>query len=629
MPTDADAPAAQPHPSVALPHVRLYFLGQARVIRVSDGAQQELRVQPKPLYLLAYLALNGERSHRREALQALFWPDKSPRSAANNLRQALWHLRQALPSATLQLEDDQVAWNPASPPWVDALVFEAALAADDLDTALQLYAGPLLPDDYDEWAQLERERLHLCYLEALERRAHRHYEARRWQAARADAETLATADPLNEAVTRLTMACHWALDQREAARRCYDAYREHLDKELAIQPLVETQSLYQRILRGEAHPDWVLPSGDAEAVAETTHLSLLETLGAFNRGLERATTWAAEASGSARALALHWQGRFCLRLGRLTDARATLADALSLADTPDLESAILIDLATTETGLGNYLKAKARYARALDLSPLQPATRLRLLCGLGGLQGRLGRASEARLRLEEATRLAREQADPALLATASGNLGILLLAQGEAEAAAAALDEGLVAARQADAHWLTAHITGHLGLLAQDQNDLEAATRHYRRALFLAETIGDQRCAALWTLNLGVVRYEQGRYAEALPLLIQGHEQAAAQKVRSLEAGANIFIGACLVAQGEAVDGLAKVEAGLALAREIGDQERILIGLLHQGRALAALGRLREARAALLEGLRQTQASRMHRLEGYLRDELKRLSTSS
>lgn len=95
-------------------------------------------------------------------------------------------------------------------------------------STLDLYAGSLLPDAYDEWAQLERERLHLRYLTGLETRAHRHYEARRWKAALADAETLLAVDPWNEAAARLTMACYWALGQREAARRCFDAFRQRV-----------------------------------------------------------------------------------------------------------------------------------------------------------------------------------------------------------------------------------------------------------------------------------------------------------------------------------------------------------------------------------------------------------------
>jgi DNA-binding SARP family transcriptional activator len=258
------------HPTTEV-NIRLHLLGQRRATWQMGDQRRDVRVQPKPLHLLAYLALNQKRPHRREALQALFWPDKPPRSAANNLRQALWHLRQALPSDTLHLHRDVVQWNPARLPWVDALAFEAALDADDLNAALDLYAGLLLPDAYDEWAQLERERLHLRYLTALEARAHRHYQARHWEAALTDAETLLSADPLSEAATRLTMACHWALGQREAARRCYDACRDRVERELGADPLPETTDLYQRILRGEAHPDQTpLPAGATIAAQHST-----------------------------------------------------------------------------------------------------------------------------------------------------------------------------------------------------------------------------------------------------------------------------------------------------------------------------------------------------------------------
>ncbi|MDY7078150.1 MAG: tetratricopeptide repeat protein [Chloroflexota bacterium] len=609
--------------------VRLYLLGQMRAVWDVDGAPQDSHIQPKPLRLLTYLALNRERSHRRESLQALFWPDKSPSLAASNLRQALWHLRQALPPETLYLQGDVVQWNPENLPWVDALAFEAALDADDLDTALALYAGPLLPNAYDEWAQLERERLHLRCLTALEIRAHRRYEARRWEAALTDANALVVADPLNEVAARLEMACHWALGQREASRRCYDAFQQRVQRELKTGPLPETTTLYRRILRGEPHPDQTPPPADSAVAAQTAHLSLLETLGAFHQGLEQAVAWAAGTSGTARAEALRWQGRFYLRLGQLADARAVLTEALPLATDADIRATMLAELATIETGLSNYPAAESYFVEALHLSPPQPAARLRLLSSMGGLLGRMGRLVEARQTLEEAVRLARIQDDTVPLAIAGGNLSILLINQQETEAAEAMLQEALAASRQADAHWLTAHLVGHLGVLAKDQGDLEKAAEHYQSARTLAETIGDQRSAIFWALNLGVAHYEQDRCDKALPLLLEGKAQAAAQGFRSLEAGAIIFVGACLVAQGQETDGLTSIESGLALAETIGDQERILIGHLHQGRALVALDRPGEARATLQDGLRQAEASRMHRMAEYLRVELESLNSSS
>ena len=43
--------------------------------------------------LLAYLAMESDRPHRREALTGLLWPDRPERSARQNLSQALYNLR--------------------------------------------------------------------------------------------------------------------------------------------------------------------------------------------------------------------------------------------------------------------------------------------------------------------------------------------------------------------------------------------------------------------------------------------------------------------------------------------------------------------------------------------------------
>ncbi len=429
--------------------VNLHLFGPTYITRGEQAcaAQEPLRVQPRPLRLLAYLALNWKRAHRREELQDLFWSHKPSGPAANNLRQALWHLRQALPPDSLCVQDDAVQWNPATPPWVDALAFEAALEGGDLDTALNLYAGPFLPDAYDEWAQLERERLRLRYLGALEMRAERRYEARQWEAALSDAETLLAADSLNEAAARLVMACHWALGQRESARRCYDTFRQRARAELQSDPLPETTTLYQRILRGEAHPEQLPQMPDAAIAAQRAHLSLLETLGAFRQGLERATTWGEQASGHAQADALRWQGRFHIRLGQCEAALAALTTALPLANAPDLQALILSDLAAAETGIGDYPAAETHYVQALRRSPLKSVTSLPLLGGLGGLLARMGRLSEARVTLEQAARLARDEGDPASLAIACSNLGILLIGQKETDAAKVVLQEAQSAAR--------------------------------------------------------------------------------------------------------------------------------------------------------------------------------------
>lgn len=606
--------------------LHLNLLGQAKIIYQETAVP----IQPKPLQLLAYLSLNWQQPHRRESLQAMFWPDKPPRSAANNLRQALWHLRQVLPPETLLLNKDVVQWHPFAPSCSDVSQFEQAIHVNDLDDALRIYGGPLLPEAYDEWVLIERERLHLCFLNVLEKRAHQRYESQNSTGALADAQKLVAEDPLNEAATRLVMACYWALGQREAARREYDVYQQRVQTMLQTDPLPETAALFQRILRGETHPFQVTAVSTDKIGAKVARLSLLETLGAFHQGLEQATAWAVEAKGAALAKALRWQGTFYLRAGKMAEAKATLEKALPLAESLDTRAAILTNLAATETGMGDFAAAEAHYAMASQISPLAPATRVRLLSSLGGLQGRAGRLPEAKQTLQAAATLARQQDDPALTAIACGNLGILLVNQGELETAVSILEEALTTAQRADAHWLTAHIAGHLGVIADNRGEWETAVTYYNKARTLAETFADQRGAVLWTMNMGVALFEQGNPDEALPLLFNGRKQAEAQGGKSLVAGANIYIGACLVLLGQAEEGLTSIETGLAVAHEVGDQERILTGYLHQGRALIALGQPDAAQAVFQKGLsRAKKLSHKHRIETYLHQEIEKSQTTN
>ena len=129
--------------------------------------------------LLVYLALNGERAIPRDVLAALFWPDQTTDAAYNNLRQALYQLRQLLDDTAdadapyLIVTRQTVQFNCASDHTLDVTRFLRAVEASDLDAAVAHYAGELLPGftcdslEFEAWLRLERERLHQLALEAL------------------------------------------------------------------------------------------------------------------------------------------------------------------------------------------------------------------------------------------------------------------------------------------------------------------------------------------------------------------------------------------------------------------------------------------------------------------------------
>src|SRR5512136_1772440 len=61
-----------------------------------DGRPVTAFASDKVRALLAYLAVEADRPHRREALAGLLWPDWPDASAQTNLRNALSNLRKAI-----------------------------------------------------------------------------------------------------------------------------------------------------------------------------------------------------------------------------------------------------------------------------------------------------------------------------------------------------------------------------------------------------------------------------------------------------------------------------------------------------------------------------------------------------
>ena len=123
--------------------------------------------------LLARLALFSQRSHAREELADLLWPDTSTERGRANLTQTLVYLRQALhePRAGgLFIADHQTVWVSRGQlqtdvaEWMAAAVQALAASPDHdqaalLSAALDKYKGDLLPGFYSDWICDERSRL--------------------------------------------------------------------------------------------------------------------------------------------------------------------------------------------------------------------------------------------------------------------------------------------------------------------------------------------------------------------------------------------------------------------------------------------------------------------------------------
>jgi len=195
--------------------------------------------------LVAFVALH-ERPLQRAYVAGSLWPDTPEPRAAANLRSTLWRVQRRSDvldtvAQRLQLRADVR---------VDLRDAER-LARRELEGSApshksgdpRLFAGELLPDWYDDWALLERERFRQLRLRALEALCDRHTQAGRIGQA-LDAGLLSVAgEPLRESAHRAVVRVHLADENAVEALRQYHLCRKLLTEQLGIEPSDQMRQL--------------------------------------------------------------------------------------------------------------------------------------------------------------------------------------------------------------------------------------------------------------------------------------------------------------------------------------------------------------------------------------------------
>ncbi|MCB0212439.1 MAG: AAA family ATPase [Anaerolineae bacterium] len=240
-----------------MPQLSLYLFGSPRL--ELDGQPIDIR-RRNVLALAAYLAVS-RRSHSRDALAALFWPEHDAAKAKAALRRILSTLNTALAGDWLDADRETIGFADERTIWVDVLQFQACLRdAKDKPTALptlaeavSLYrddflAGFTLRDSpaFDEWQFFQSEELRRDLAHALQRLVEG-YQHSDIQAALPYAQRRVEIDPLNEAAQRDLMRLYAQTGQRSAAVRQYRLLADTLQAELAIAPAAETTALFRQM----------------------------------------------------------------------------------------------------------------------------------------------------------------------------------------------------------------------------------------------------------------------------------------------------------------------------------------------------------------------------------------------
>ncbi|NJC97527.1 MAG: hypothetical protein C3F07_15485 [Anaerolineales bacterium] len=246
-------------------HLRISLLGPIQV--TLDGQPITGFKSNKVRALLAYLAVEADKPHRRESLAGLLWPDWSEREALSNLRYTLSDLRKAIDDRVadppyLIISRESIQFNTASDHWLDVTGFTQNLESqntsiEEKEKAASLYRGSFLEGfsvenspTFDEWALLTRERLARLALTSLHTLAENYEEQREYEKAQSFVWRQLQLEPWEESAHQQLMRVLALSGQRGAALAQYESCCRLLKQGLDVEPSEETKELYEQIRDG-------------------------------------------------------------------------------------------------------------------------------------------------------------------------------------------------------------------------------------------------------------------------------------------------------------------------------------------------------------------------------------------
>lgn len=258
------APSSATVSPAALPPLVVTSFGCFHVTRA--GTALPTCKARKSIAIFRYLLLQRNRAAHKDELIDLFWPDSQPREASHSLHVAISGLRRYLDptdGSYLLLDAGHYQLNPDAPIADDCTRFaqlietaelhwragNVACARQSYADAIACYQGDYYLDDRDLlWAVAEQERLLTRYLLALDRLGRILIMQSQPEAAVECFQRLLERDSYREDAHCQLMLCYQQLGRRGEALRQYQVCAAILAQDLGLEPMPETEALYQRIV---------------------------------------------------------------------------------------------------------------------------------------------------------------------------------------------------------------------------------------------------------------------------------------------------------------------------------------------------------------------------------------------
>jgi len=195
--------------------------------------------------VLVFLALHG-RSLLRPFVAGSLWLDSPEDRAAGSLRSALWRLNRR--HRFIETNGERLCLAADVVVDVDDASTQARRLLDPAESECPspdclLLSQDLLPDWYDDWVSIERERFRQLRVHALERLCDRLVEANRFGEAIEAGLSAMRSEPLRESAHRALVRAHLAEGNTCEALTQYRRFRELLHDELGLDPSPQMEDL--------------------------------------------------------------------------------------------------------------------------------------------------------------------------------------------------------------------------------------------------------------------------------------------------------------------------------------------------------------------------------------------------
>jgi len=428
---------------------KIYLFGGLKITK--DG--QPVSPPPYRTYgLLVFLLLRNELPVRRERLGGLIYGDLPPGKIRGRINDHVWQIKKHLSGFPLTTTIDTIDLEKQFI-WVDVKEFHKEINNREAplnEKFIELYQGELLPELYDDWVLVERERWHSHYLRALRTLIDNLPGAENFEKAILIMERLLRDEPYDEPVVRRLMQTYIKLGRRGAALAAYERFQLLSTEQFGLEPDARTKQIYKAIKSQATIPRYVFLNKDeiqpipvdpdqilrqAQSVLEQgnrselkrlldalpKNLSYDQTLGRQLLEFDEKLAWG-ELEQAEKILLEYKMSSPTMRLrqARLALAKFEYQKARDLVETllddahrlrqPHLEAEALIVFSLTKTELGEIQDSLPVLDRAISLSRKLdiPAIRVQAYIQKGRYWQLKGAEESAQEILEKAVTISRQ-----------------------------------------------------------------------------------------------------------------------------------------------------------------------------------------------------------------------------